>query len=104
MEENREGVFTRTFKLIYHYKYKFLSLKEKIKCAKYQTYYYPGDHKVMTLMVYNDKIFIPQKIKRYVVQWYPSYIIYIVLYVMKAIIKHCFNWPVIKCDISPCTK
>ena len=63
-------------------------LLEIFTSTKYQKGYFRGSRNTIELLTYKEKIFIPQKIQKYVVKLYHKYLLYPGLYQTEAIIHH----------------
>ena len=46
------------------------SLAEKFRCVHFERDSFCGDKNTINLIMYNDKVVIPDKIQKYVVKWY----------------------------------
>ena len=51
---------------------------EKLKCENYHTKYFRGGVNTVMLICQNDKIFAPTIIRKYVVNWYYTYLLHLV--------------------------
>ena len=66
---------------------------EKLKCAKYKKSSFCGSRNTIELVTYNGKIVIPQKIQKYIVKYYHTYILHPGLDRMWAVIFQHLYWP-----------
>ena len=81
--------------------------------VEYKKGYFCGVRKTIKLVTYKDKIVIPQKLQKYVVKWYHTYLLHPGLDRMEAIILQNLYWPGIResvqkeftrCDVCQRTK
>ena len=86
IEELTEGTFPVSFNLIGRYQRGDPFLTEKIKCAIYKKGSFRGGRNTIELVTHEGKIFIPQKLQKYVVKWYHTYILLPGIYRMEAMI------------------
>ena len=95
IEELPEVTFTLFFNLIdrYHQEDSFL---KKIKCTEFTKGYFCGGWNTIYLITYKDKTVISQKLQKYVVKWYHTYMINPGLYQTEATILQHFYWPGLK--------
>ena len=72
-----------------------------------------GGRNTIKLITYKNKIVISQQLQRYVVKWYPTYVLHPVWDRMEAMIRQHVYWPdigkdvqkeVIECDVCQRTK
>ena len=63
-----EGKFLLSFNIIYRYPWEDSVLSGKLNSAEYQKGYFCGGQNTIKLIMYKDKIVIPQKLQKYVVK------------------------------------
>ena len=75
IKELHEGMFPLYFNLIdrYHREYPFLT--EELKCSEFTKGFFCGGRNTIYIITYKDKIVIPQKLQKYVVKWYHTYLL-----------------------------
>ena len=66
---------------------------EKIKCTKYKKGSFHGGRNTIELVTYEGKIAIPQKLQKYVVKWYHTYLLHPGMDRIEAIIHQNLYWP-----------
>ena len=76
IKELPEGTFILSFNLIYRYQWGDPLLTEKLKCTKYTKGYFRGVRNTIELVRYDGKIVSQQKIQKYVVKWYHTYLLH----------------------------
>ena len=76
IEEFPEDTFSLSFNIIYHYQQEDPFLTEKITCAEYSKGSFRGGQRIINLITYKYKIDIPQKLQKYIVKWYHTYILH----------------------------
>ena len=86
IKELSEGMFPLYFKLIDHYHREDSILMEILNSVEYIKGCFCGIRNTKNLVMFNDKIVIPQLLQRYVVKWYHAYLHHPGLDIMKAII------------------
>ena len=96
IEELPEGAFPLSFKLIDRYQREEPFLTEKINSAEYQKGSFCGGWNTIELVTYKDKIVIPQKLQKYVVKWYHTYLLRKGSDQTEAMIRQHLFWPVIR--------
>ena len=92
--------FPLSFKLIDRYQQEYPFLTKKLKCAKYKKGSFHGGQSNIELVTHEDKIVIPQKLQKYVVKWYHSYILNPGMDQTEAMISQHFYWPGIIEDVQ----
>ena len=87
IKELPEGTFPISFNLIdrYHREYPFLT--EKLKCTEITKGSFRGGRYTIAFIRYKYKIVIPQKLQKYVVKWYHTYLIHPRLDKIKGLIR-----------------
>ena len=68
-------MFLLSFNFIDHYQRGYPFLLEKLKRANIK-YSFCGGRNIIELVTYNDKIVIPQKLQKYVLKWYHTYLLH----------------------------
>ena len=68
--------FPLTYRMINKYQRKDKEMVEKLKCANYHTKYFRGGGNTFMIICKNDKIVVPEIIRKYVVNWYHTYLLY----------------------------
>ena len=76
IEELPDGTFTLSFNLIDRNQREEPFLTEKLNCEKYEKCYFRGGLNTIELVTYEDKIVIPQKLQKYLVEWYHMYLLH----------------------------
>ena len=71
-----EGTLPLSFNLIHRYQREEPFLTEKLKCAEYSKGSFRGGRSNIYIISYKDKIVIPQKLQKYVVKWYHTYLLH----------------------------
>ena len=71
-----EGMFPLSFNLVDRYQKEEPFLTEKLNCTTYQKGYFRGGRNTIQLVKYRNKIVIPQKLQKYVVKWYHTYLLH----------------------------
>ena len=76
IEKLLKGTFPLSFNIIdrYHREYHFLT--EKSKCETYKKGYFCGGRNTIKLVTYEGKIVISQKLQKYVLKWYHTYLLH----------------------------
>ena len=74
IEELLEGTFPISFNLIDCYQQEEPFPTEKLKCAEYSKGSFRGGQSTINIITHKDIIVIPQKLQKYVVRWYHTYI------------------------------
>ena len=85
-----------SFNLIDRYQREEPFLTEKLKCAEYSKGYFRRGRSTIPIITYKDNIFIPQKLQKYVVKWYHTYLLRPGLDKTEAMIFQHLYWPGIK--------
>ena len=96
IKELPEGTFTLSFNLLYCYHQEYPLLTEKLKCAEFTKGYLSGGRNTIDLITYKYKRVIPQKLQKYVVKWYHTYLLHPGLDQTEAIILQHFYWSGLK--------
>ena len=86
IDELLESMFSLSFNIIDGYQREDPFLSEKLNSAEYQKGYFRGDRNTIRLVTYKNKIVIPQKLQKYVVKWYHTYLLHTGLDQTEAII------------------
>ena len=76
IDELPEGTFTLSFNTIDQYQREEPVLLEKLNSAEYQKGSFRGGRNTIKLVTYKNKILIPQKLQKYVVKWYHTYLLH----------------------------
>ena len=76
IKELPEGMFPLSFNLIDRYQREDPFLIEKLKCAEFTKDSFRGGRNTIDLITHKDKIVIPQKLQKYVVKWYHTYLLH----------------------------
>ena len=74
IKELSEGMFPLYLKLIDHYHREDSILMEILNSVEYIKGYFCGIRNTTNLVMFNDKIVIPQLIQRYIMKWYHTYL------------------------------
>ena len=64
------------FKIIYCCQREYPFMSEKLTCAEYQKGCFYWVRNTIELVTYKDKIFISQKLQKYAVKWYHTYLLH----------------------------
>ena len=88
----QRAFFPVSFNIIDRYHLEDPFLTEKINCAKYQKGSFHGGRNTIELVTYKNKVLIPQKLQKYVVNWYHTYILHPGLDITEAIICRHLYW------------
>ena len=80
INELPEGTFPLSFNIINRYQREDLVLSEKLNSAEYKKGSFRGGQNTIKIGTYKDKIFISQKLQKYVVKWYHNYLLCTGLY------------------------
>ena len=76
IKEISDGTFMLSFNnIIYRYQREYPLLMKKNNCTTYQTSSFRGGQNTIKPVMYEDKIIIPQKIRKYAVKWYHMYLL-----------------------------
>ena len=76
IEELPEGTFPLSFNLIDRCQREDPFLTEKLKCKQFTRGSFRGGQNTIYLKTYKDKIVIRQKLQKYVVKWYHTYLLH----------------------------
>ena len=96
IEEMPEGTFPLYFNLIDRYHQEDPFLTEELKWAEFTKGYFRVGRSTIDLITYKYKRVIPQKLQKYVVKWYHTYLLHPGLDQTEAIILQHFYFPGIK--------
>ena len=96
INELPEGKFQISFNIIDRYQREDPILSEELNSAEYQKGSFRGGRNNIELVTYQDKIAIPQKLQKYVVKWYHTYLLYPGLVLTEVIIFQHLYWPSIR--------
>ena len=99
IDELPEGTFPLSFNIIDRYHWEDPPILEKLNSAEYQKGYFRGGRNTIKLVTYKNKIVIPQKLQKYVVKWYHTYLLHPGLDRTEAMICQNLHWPGIRGDI-----
>ena len=88
IEELPEGTFPLSFNIIHRYQREDPFLMEELNGKKHQKGSFYGGWNTILLITYKNKIVIPQKIQKYVVNWYHMYLLNPELDRTEATIRH----------------
>ena len=96
--------FPLTFKFIDKYQRKDSTLMGKLKSSinknnGYHTESFRGGGKSIELICYNSKIVIPTALRKYVLNWYHTYLLHPGSTRMEETIKQHFYWPNLQSDV-----
>ena len=72
-----DGKFPISFNLIDRYQRGDSFLTEKLKFAKFKKGSFRGGRNTIELITYEGKIVIPQKLQKYLVKWYHTYLLHL---------------------------
>ena len=87
IDELPVGTFLLSFIIINCYHRDDLLILEKLNSAEYQKSFLCRDRNTIKLVTYKIKIVFPQKLQKYIVKWYNTYLLRPVLNLAKAIIS-----------------
>ena len=93
-----DGTFPLSFKIIDRYQREYLFLTEKLNSIEYQEGSFRGGQNTIKLEMHKSKIVITQKLQKYVVKCYHTYILHLGLDKIEAMIRQHLYCPGI---ISP---
>ena len=96
IEELPEGTFPIYFNLIDRYKREYPFLTKILKCAEFTKSSFRGVRNTIDILTYKDKIVIPQKLQKYAVKRYHTYLIHPGLDQTEAMIFQHLYWPGLK--------
>ena len=95
VEEIPNGISQLKFTTLDPYQWEDPVIQAKLIRAKYKKVSFRGVRNTITLITYQDKIVIPQKIQKYVLHWYHTYLLHTGIdWTDTMILKHLFK-PVI---------
>ena len=76
IDELPEGMFPISSNIIDRYQREDPVLSEKLNSVEYQKGYFCGGRNTIKLVTCKNKIVIPQKLQKYVVKWYGTYLLH----------------------------
>ena len=92
--------FPLTYRTINKYQRKDKELAEKLKCANYHTKSFCGGGNTFMLIYKNYKIVMTTTLRKYVVDWYHTYLLYPGMQRTEASISHYYYWTQLRDDIQ----
>ena len=95
-----EGTFLLSLNIIDRYQQEDPILLEKLNSAEYQKGYFCIGRNTIEVVMHKNKIVIAQKLQKYAVQWYHTYLLNPILYRMEAMICQYLYWTGIREDFQ----